>query len=400
MTLGYLALVGIFFAMIAALFAMALVEIRRPSDPGPLPIDVGRDIEHRWFARLLRGLPMGDVHTGDDTDPHHAPQLIYGAATGPATFMMRSNGDVPDGGTLDAFVCDGVATVGPGATVLEHVDGADGLVIGEGAAVGGRATSATWILLAPGSRVRYAAAPHIMTDGPAVPSDPVPLAAWDGSFDVDLEWLLSEGMPLDQALRSLSRTAGGTLSGIGAVHALERRTGLGSSTIDLAAAVNPWWLQDAHGWYLGAATARIPGDLVLPAGAVVPFHLIVDGTLVARDGAHFHGGVSVGGDAILFDECRVEGSLTAKGSVLLGDRASVGECVSAGGDATLGACVLIGGGRNGGLASTGSVALGPGVRVTNKIYADAGIAVDDAAVYSPLPERNIDQSSPTGTYAP
>lgn len=375
MTPGYIALVAIFLAMVGSLFTMAIAEIRRPRDPGPLPIDVGRDIEHRWFARLLRGLPMGDVATAYDTDPDDAPQMIFGAPTGAGSFLMRRDGDVPAGGTLDAFVCDGVATVGPGATVLEHVDGEAGLVVGPDARVGGRATSATWVLLAPGSAVRYAAAPQIMTEGPVVPGDPSAPAAWDGSLDVDLEWLLTEGMPIDQALRSLSRTVGSVLDGLGAVHALERRTGIGVATIDLGAAVNPLWLEQASGWYLGAATARIPGDLVLPAGAVVPFHLIVDGTLVAREGVHFHGGVSVGGDAIVFDDCRIEGSLTAKGSVLLGDRASVGECVSAGGDATLGACVLVGGGRHGGLASTGSVALGPGVRITNKVYADDGIVV-------------------------
>ncbi|HVL88756.1 MAG TPA: hypothetical protein VM841_00830 [Actinomycetota bacterium] len=375
MSLGYVALVGIFFAMIASLFAMALAEIRRPRDPGPLPIDVGRDIEHRWFARVLRGLPMGDVATAGDAGAADAPLLIFAAPTGEGTYMMRGDGDVPGGGVLDAFVCDGIATVGPGAAVLEHVDGEAGLVVGAGASVGGRATSATWILLAPGSHVRYAAAPQIMTDGPTVPEDPAALAVWDGSMDVDLEWLITQGMPVDQALRSLSRDQGRPLDGIAAVSALEARTGIGAATLDLGAAINPWWLRDAEGWYLGAATARIPGDLALPAGAVVPFHLIVDGTLVAREGVHFHGGVSVRGDAVLFDGCRVERSLTAKGNVLLSDRCSVGECVSAGGDATLGASVLIGGVRNGGLASTGSVALGPGVRVTNKIYADGGIVV-------------------------
>lgn len=375
MSAGYVALILLFFGMIAALFAMALIEIRHPKDPGPLPIDVGRDIEHRWFARLLRGLPMGDVFAGEETDPAAAPQMIFNAPTGPGSFAMGGDGDVPEDGTLDAFVCNGVATVGARASVLQHVDGADGLVVGPHASIGGRATSATWILLAPGSRVRYAAAPQIMTDGPVVPEDPEPLAPWDGSLDVDLEWLLTEGMPVDQAIRSLSRSAGRPLDGLAAIRALEHRTGIGAATIDLGAAVNPWWLQDADGWYLGAATARIPGDLVLPAGAVVPFNLIVDGTLVARDGVHFHGAVSVGGDAVLFDGTRVERSLTAKGTVLLGDRASIGECVFSGGDATLGACVLIGGERNGGLASTGSVALGPGVRVTNKVYADGGITV-------------------------
>lgn len=375
MTLGYLALVAIFLGMVGLLFVAALNELRRPKDPGPLPIDVHRDIEHRWFARMLRDLPAGDVQTGYEIEPHLAPRMIFNAPTGPGSFAMYGDGDVPDGGFLDAFVCDGIATVGVDATVAEHADGAQGLVVASGGRVGGRATSASWILLQPGADVRYAAAPQIMTDGPAVPSDAQPVAPWDGSLDMDFEWLLAQGMPLDQALRSLFATSGRVLDGVGAIRALEQRTGLGQATVDLAGAMDLWWLTDASGWYLGAATARIPGDLVLPPGAVVPFHLIVDGTLVAREGVHFHGSVSAGGDAIVFDGCRVEGSLTAKGSVLLGDRTSVGACVSAGRDATVGNSVLIGSGRDGGLVAGGSVALGAGARVTNKIYADDGIRV-------------------------
>lgn len=385
MTLGYVALIAIFLGMVALLFVAAFAELQRPKDPGPLPIDVHRDIEHRWFARKLRELPSGDVASGYEVQPHLAPRMIFGAPSGPGSFMMSGDGDVPDGGFLDAFVCDGVATIGADSTVADHADGARGLVVAPGGFIGGRATSASWILLQPGSDVRYAAAPQIMTDGPAVPDDREPVRPWDGTLDMDLEWLLAQGMPLDQALRSLFASTDSVLDGVGAVRALESRTGLGAATVDLAGAMNLWWLAEASGWYLGAATARILGDIVLPAGAVVPFHLIVDGTLVAREGVHFHGGVSAGADAVLFEGCRVEGSLTAKGSVLLGDRVSIGECVSAGTDATVGRSVLIGSGRHGGLAATGTIVLGAGVRVTNKVYADGGIRVEGPVVTSLVP---------------
>ena len=71
--------------------------------------------------------------------------------------------------------------------------------------------------------------------------------------------------------------------------------------------------------------------------------------------------------------------------MLLGDRVSIGECVSAGTDATVGRSVLIGSGRHGGLAATGTIVLGAGVRVTNKVYADGGIRVEGPVVTSLVP---------------
>jgi hypothetical protein len=369
---GYLLLCGLFVLMVLGCFGFALSELLRPHDPGPLPIDVTRDIHDRHFARTLWRTPAPLrvlLDPRGDPMPAAPMRLADGAAVSDGdAFLVHGDGRVLPGARVRTFVCNGTATLQDGAVVDEHAEGFSTLVVGRGACVGGRATSGELIWLAEGARVRFASAPEIRAAGGATVQR-ARLAPWDERLDGDLEWLIKGGVPIDVAVNDVAVIAG---RGVDFVEGLRRFEALHwrpDAAIDLAEALSPTWLA-TKGWYIGCATARIRGDLSLPDEAVVPFALIVDGTLTAGARCRFLGGVHAGGDVMLAEDCVVEASLTAGGTVALGARCVVGECLSSGNDLFIGEGSLVGSPEGGGATSGAGMLLSPGVIVRNRIYAD------------------------------
>lgn len=361
MSLGYLALAGIFAAGILACFAFAIWELIRPRDPGPLPIDVRRDIQDRHFAHTLRSDTAGALDDGAEVSGEPDPVFVRGTAR------------VAPGTRSGSFVCDGVATIGEGAVVAGHAEGVDGLVLESGARVEGRATSAGDLILAPGASVRFAAAPYIHTMGVASAEEPDKIAAWDPALDMSFDWLLRWGTAIDEIARALAAVHGSSVDLVEALLRAERRGSLGAALAGLAEAARPsWWRDGAGAWYLGAATVRVRGSLDLPPHSIVPFHLIVDGDFAAGEGCHLHGSVHAGRDLALGERCRVEGSAVARRDARIDGGSSVGECVWTGRDLVVGPRVWIGSQRNGGLAAGRGARLGAGVVVRNKLYAESG----------------------------
>lgn len=360
MSLGYLGLVGLFVALLLACFAAALAELWRPRDPGPLSIDVGRDVQDRYFGRVMRraqALPR-DIMPGVATFASH-PSLV-----------VDGDGCVEPGATVASFVADGAGVVGEAATVIGHADAAGELLVSAGARVLGRATSATRVVLGTGSGVQHAAAPVVCTTGGETMRAEGEIPSWDGSLDADLEWLLWTGVSIDRALRDLEAACGRALDGVGALLNVERRQAMPLQ--DLHAALRPTWLAAGRGWYVGAGTARVPGDLVLPAGTVVPMHLIVEGSIAAGPGVRFHGGIHAGRDVALGSGCIVDRSISAGGSISLGSACIVREVVHADGDFQAASGVAVGGPVHGGVAVMGSARLGAGVVIRNRVYSEGG----------------------------
>ncbi|MHB8511290.1 MAG: hypothetical protein ACYDCC_03830 [Actinomycetota bacterium] len=378
---GYLILAGIFALMIIACFGFAISELWHPRDPGPLPIDVSRDINHRYFASLIRR----EVRYIKDIIPLHngSAEPMRSLRLGPNTSLQDGStvthiigdGSVARNARVESFACDGVALVLENATVAAHAEGLKELWVSAGAVVGGRATSLERIVLAPASRVFNAAAPMIRTSGLEIPTAPDEIAPWDEILDADFEWLLSMGTPVDLALRDIELTAGSMLDSKEALLRYERETLRPIALIDLRKQMTPAWIGSMKGWYIGAATVRIRGDVEIPEDAFVPYSLIVEGALLAQPGARFGGGIHASGDIVLGDECRVAGSVAANRHVVLGDDVVIDECVSAGSDAFIGSKVWIGGARNGGLAAAGSIELGFGTVVRHRLYAEHGAFV-------------------------
>ncbi|GAC1415151.1 MAG: hypothetical protein NVSMB57_10640 [Actinomycetota bacterium] len=394
MSLGYIALVAIFVGMVVGCFAFAISELARPRDPGPLPIDVRRDINHRYFARHIRrqAPPAQDIvgggsHSGrvPDVDCVVPLRLEAGSTIG-NTFGPRhvlGDGAVSEGSHVDSFVCDGVATIGEGALVAEHAEGLEELIISAGAVVRGRATSPQRIVLAPASAVRSAAAPYIRTSGLPACEVPATIPAWDPQLDADFDWLASLGTPLDRAFSDIELTAGTPVDAHAGLLRYEQHTLRPTRLLDLAGALAPSWLGSMKGWYLGAATVRFPGDVEIPQDALVPFSVIVEGALLAHAGVRFAGSIHASGDVVLGDESRVVGSVTAGGHVVLGDDVIVDGCVAARFDAYVGSRVWVGGERDGGLSAGRAAEIGFGTVIRHRLFAETG------AVVRPLPSESL-----------
>lgn len=360
MSLGYLALCGIFVGMIFVCFSFALVELKRPRDPGPLQIDVHRDINHRHFAGELRTLePSANLVAGDLDE----------------AWYVTGDLDVLANARVESIAADGTARIGEAAVVTGHADGREMLIVGAGASVHGRATSASTVEIGPAAQVRFVAAPLIVTTGLLPAEAPAAIAPWDPALDTDLEWLLSLGTPADTAIRDLELTSQAPIDALEAITRYERITLRPVALLDLAATFAPTWLGSSRAWYLGAGTIRVRGDLTLPEGAIVPFSLIVEGTLIAGAYTRIAGGVHAWEHASIGDGSRIGKSVTAREHVVLGDGVVVDECVSAGGDVVIGSRCWIGSDRNGGVSAGDIAEIGLGTVVNQKIYAENGARI-------------------------
>jgi predicted acyltransferase (DUF342 family) len=385
--MAYALLVAAFAGLVAVCFLPAITELRRPKDPGPLPIDQKRDITDRHFALAMRervhGLRGPLVFDGD---LRVAPGSLHDCE-----ILAAGDATIGEGSRVHAIVAEGLLRLEEGVRVDSHAEGVRGLIVGPGASVHGRATSPISIVLEPGASVSHAAAPMIIVAGAAQVAAPAAQAPWTEDLAAALEGMLEAGLAFDAALRLLTREAGAEVSGLDALAHIAQRRLLRTAVTDAREALGVEWLGSLRGWYLGAATVRVRGDLVLPQGAVVPFHLIVEGDLAAGPGTRVHGGIYAERDVYMGPGSVVRGSVTARGDVRLAPRTWIGECVAAGAHAAIGASCSIGGSRSGGLTAEGRILLAEGVAVRNKLFALAGawtlVPATSAEVfgtYSPL----------------
>jgi predicted acyltransferase (DUF342 family) len=368
--MGYVLLVAGFAALVSVCFLPAIVELRRPKDPGPLPIDPKRDISERHFALAMRDRATAVTTRGPlvfDGDLRVAPRSLHDCE-----LLVTGDATIGEGSRVHSVVAEGMLHLAAGVRIDSHAEGVRGLVVGPGASVHGRATSPNQIVLASGVRVAHVAAPLISVAGAAQVAAPATQAEWTDELAAAFERLFPMGF--EAALRRMAFSSGAEPSGLDALAHIARRGLITTDVADLHAVLGLSWLGSLRGWYLGAGTVRVRGDLVLPQGALVPFHLIVEGDLAAGPGSHLHGGVYTEGDVYLGPGSVVRGSVTARGDVRMGPRTWVGMCVAAGAHAEIGASCSIGGERSGGLTAEGHIVLAEGVAVRNKLFALAGVS--------------------------
>lgn len=397
-TLTALSLVGSALGVLTLPFLPALLEWRRPSDTQPLRVVREHDADIRSFAQRLRAWVSLDlaealeqaarpgawpieVRWNEDRflvlpAGHYAPMqdgaLTHGVvalgawalpagAQAPREIWCASDVSVGEGARLRALVSEGHARLSQGAVVDRWLDAEGPVTAGPGVRLGRRAASQQGITLGPEVSFERLQAPCIQTDLGAGTGQAHAAGGEAIAQPAAGAWSACAADPSqDPAL---------PLPGDAASEAMD--TLHGASDERLAGRLPPWWRQVL--WLDEARRhARIRGPVTVPAGGLLPCHLVVEGDLMLAEGAVALGAVKATGHLTLCGKVRVQGAAFGMGGIDMGtDTWCAGPLVSEG-HVQMRAQAAVGTPDKPTTVSAGTLLLHGGVRIHGSIWSRQG----------------------------
>jgi predicted acyltransferase (DUF342 family) len=430
---NYVILVLAFLSLVAICFIPALIELRWPKDPGPVDVDLDRDIEERYFAKAFREYlrnsmdkPLTELDLASEqfewlhyvsakrvrVSIHRGPEevlVIDGDVSVPAgtrceaVLFVKGNltsgencqferelyveGDCHIGVGSQLLCLTGKNVVlSNGCRVIGWVDAEEELKIGHGCEVFSRATGGKLVAIAGKSYLKSVAAPLIEISQVSDRSQAgqKESVANQGLTRQEITWLpewddiLRQNFgkrSIEEIAFYLERLAGAEIPH----NAIVKRVnylGLIKKPLEaLSTNQKPHYMRSLPVWLQAPGTLRVKGSVNIPDEERVLYDLIVEGDIVTGRKVRFENSVQSHGSTTLGSANYVGKSLVADGDVVLGNSTKVGCCVDAGGLILVHRGSQIGVLGRGGIASQGSICMAYGVKVYGKIYSEKKIQV-------------------------
>ncbi len=422
--LNYLILLLGFLFMVLLVFVPGFIELTRPKDPGPIDIDLDRDMDERYFSRsyknylkssllktsihqleadggsalvsgdsfedvvlsMNRGpevvkVSSGDVHLSNGTD-FDQPIVVRGDLTidDECSLMgeLKVDKDLITGfdNRFIAAHADNIF-LGSDNTISGWIDADKLLSIEDDCEIEGRATAGERIVINGNGRFKALAAPMISIGvDESEPANQLELGEMEWSPDLDRMIIENfDDMPLSNIAKIVEQSSGKVIA---YSNVLLRAIDLGLTKeplITLDKKQRPAYFETNKIWLQCGETFRIRGDASIPADERLAGNLIFEGDLKTSTGVYFEGSVHVGGSASLGAGTVVQGSLICGGDLMIGNNCYVAECVYSKSDIKIKAGTSIGKDSLGGVAGENKVFIERFSTIQGKVYGEDGIEI-------------------------
>ena len=410
--------------MVLLVFVPGFIELTRPKDPGPIDIDLDRDMDERYFSRsyknylkssmlktsihqleadggsalvsgdsfedvvlsMNRGpevvkVSSGDVHLSNGTD-FDQPIVVRGDLTidDECSLMgeLKVDKDLRTGfdNRFIAAHADNIF-LGSDNTISGWIDADKLLSIEDDCEIEGRATAGERIVINGNGRFKALAAPMISIGvDESEPANQLELGEMEWSPDLDRMIIENfDDMPLSNIAKIVEQSSGKVIA---YSNVLLRAIDLGLTKeplITLDKKQRPAYFETNRIWLQCGETFRIRGDASIPADERLAGNLIFEGDLKTSTGVYFEGSVHVGGSASLGAGTVVQGSLICGGDLMIGNNCYVAECVYSKSDIKIKAGTSIGKDSLGGVAGENKVFIERFSTIQGKVYGEDGIEI-------------------------
>lgn len=410
--------------MVLLVFVPGFIELTRPKDPGPIDIDLDRDMDERYFSRsyknylkssllktsihqleadggsalvsgdsfedvvlsMNRGpevvkVSSGDVHLSNGTD-FDQPIVVRGDLTidDECSLMgeLKVDKDLITGfdNRFIAAHADNIF-LGSDNTISGWIDADKLLSIEDDCEIEGRATAGERIVINGNGRFKALAAPMISIGvDESEPANQLELGEMEWSPDLDRMIIENfDDMPLSNIAKIVEQSSGKVIA---YSNVLLRAIDLGLTKeplITLDKKQRPAYFETNKIWLQCGETFRIRGDASIPADERLAGNLIFEGDLKTSTGVYFEGSVHVGGSASLGAGTVVQGSLICGGDLMIGNNCYVAECVYSKSDIKIKAGTSIGKDSLGGVAGENKVFIERFSTIQGKVYGEDGIEI-------------------------
>ncbi len=410
--------------MVLHVFVPGFIELTRPKDPGPIDIDLDRDMDERYFSRsyknylkssmlktsihqleadggsalvsgdsfedvvlsMNRGpevvkVSSGDVHLSNGTD-FDQPIVVRGDLTidDECSLMgeLKVDKDLRTGfdNRFIAAHADNIF-LGSDNTISGWIDADKLLSIEDDCEIEGRATAGERIVINGNGRFKALAAPMISIGvDESEPANQLELGEMEWSPDLDRMIIENfDDMPLSNIAKIVEQSSGKVIA---YSNVLLRAIDLGLTKeplITLDKKQRPAYFETNRIWLQCGETFRIRGDASIPADERLAGNLIFEGDLKTSTGVYFEGSVHVGGSASLGAGTVVQGSLICGGDLMIGNNCYVAECVYSKSDIKIKAGTSIGKDSLGGVAGENKVFIERFSTIQGKVYGEDGIEI-------------------------
>ncbi len=410
--------------MALLVFVPGFIELRRPKDPGPIDIDMDRDIDERYFSKAYKKYLKASMHktSADQLSTDGGSTIISGESFNDVVLSMHrgpevvkmSDGDVHLSSGTDfnqPIVVAGEMTIDDECTLLGEINvdkdlktgfdnrliaahagniflGSDNSVSGwvdaerllsieEGCEIEGRATAGERIMINGNGLFKALAAPQISI-GVDEGEFSNKLDFSETLWSTDLDRIIIENFdekPLTDIGRMLEQSTGKIVA---YNDVLLRANALGLSKdplIALEKKQRPSYFESNKMWLQCGETFRVKGNVKIPADERLAGNMIIEGDLKASTGVYFEGSIHVGGSATFGSGTVVEGSLVCHGELLIGNNCYIEECVYSHNDIKIKAGTSVGKDSLGGVAGERKVMMERFTTVQGKIYGEDGIEI-------------------------
>ena len=410
--------------MVLLVFVPGFIELTRPKDPGPIDIDLDRDMDERYFSRsyknylkssmlktsihqleadggsalvsgdsfedvvlsMNRGpevvkVSSGDVHLSNGTD-FDQPIVVRGDLTidDECSLMgeLKVDKDLRTGfdNRFIAAHADNIF-LGSDNTISGWIDADKLLSIEDDCEIEGRATAGERIVINGNGRFKALAAPMISIGvDESEPANQLELGEMEWSPDLDRMIIENfDDMPLSNIAKIVEQSSGKVIA---YSNVLLRAIDLGLTKeplITLDKKQRPAYFETNKIWLQCGETFRSRGDASIPADERLAGNLIFEGDLKTSTGVYFEGSVHVGGSASLGAGTVVQGSLICGGDLMIGNNCYVAECVYSKSDIKIKAGTSIGKDSLGGVAGENKVFIERFSTIQGKVYGEDGIEI-------------------------
>lgn len=415
---NYFILVLAFLTLFLLSFLPGLIELLRAKDPGPVSINLDRDIDERYFSRAFKGyLANSLLKSKDDTDSAVSSsnlnmpgdEVKLSINRGPETVWVSSeNLHLPSGTDYenslavkgDLTIDDNVnlnsearvekncvigkncrlvslssqnINLGEDSLVSNWIDAEEVLEIKRGCRVKGRATAGRTIVIKGGCSLKTAAAPAIKVmyeHEEILPAEQEFAKLTEPKWSVEIDKLIMDyysEAPIEDIGQQLERLLGVKIF-YGAV--LDRANQLeliDNALVMIKKEQKPDYLK-TKAWLQSGSAIRIRGDLDVGDRLRLAADLIIEGDLRTGAGVIFEGAVHVKGRADIGSGNFFNKSIIAKKEIVLGENSFIRQGCDCQGSIYLKSGSKIGEHGYGGLSSHQNIYIEFGTLVQGKVF--------------------------------
>lgn len=391
-------------------FVPGLIELLRARDPGPLSVDLDRDIDERYFSRafrqyLNRALALTPIKSSGteeiavsmnrglerlkvvNEDLHLASETHY-----KHSLLIRGNLTTENNCRLEGEICvEQTCITGKNNNILAlygrevhlgennivkgWVDAEEILEIEPNCTIGSRVTAGQRISLKGDADLKALAAPVIVIGDDIEPTRPFEDRLAPPQWSADLDRLVItnfDTQTIEEIGAYIERSVG---KSIPYSNVLRRANQLGlieKPLILLNEKQRPHFIKDKT-WLQAGDTIRVKGDVNIPTGERIAGNLIVEGNLSTEPAVAFEGGVHVNGSVDLGAGAVLAKSLVARGNITLNEGCIIEQCCDADGDLYVKSGTRVGNSGTGGLSSRKTVFIERNTLIKGKIYGENAV---------------------------
>jgi len=415
---NYFILVLAFLALFLLSFLPGLIELLRAKDPGPVSVNLDRDIDERYFSRAFKGYLTNSLLKSKPAVKTEGPNSTLGAANedvvlsmnrGPETvsinqgdlrlaagteyknsLTVKGNLNIDDNVTLDSETraeksftagrnCRLVSLyghnikLGEDNIVTNWLDAEEILEINRGDRIQGRATAGKEIVIKGNCSLKAMAAPTIKVayeKQELLPAEQMFAQLAEVKWSVDIDKLIMDyysKAPIEDIGQQLERLLGVKIF-YGAV--LDRANQLeliDKALVPLKKEQKPDYIK-TKAWLQSGEAVRVRGSVNISDQMRIAADLIIEGDLTTGAGVIFEGAVHVKGKADIGDGNFFNKSLIAKKDILLGQNSFIrlgGDCQ---GSIYIKSGSKVGNKGYGGLSANRNIYIEQGTLIQGKVF--------------------------------